>query len=191
MAVKRFFGADGVLVEVEVPDRPLPVVATNLKADHSAHKLFNPTHVDPDTLVVDAAALPDLKPTAGAQAATKFPDPLPGSGEGAGVGQKSGATLRDAWVNDPHKDPGTVQSVQSGPVGSRAAVAPSGDTSDTDRKVGGSTPSPNPVDGEEPDDTWTKAQLAAFLGDDAPADSEKKDVFLAKAKETYALRKLA
>lgn len=188
MAVKRFFGADGVLVEIEIPDGPLPVAATTLKSDTSASALFNPTGVDPNTLPVDAAQVPDLKPTVGAQPVLKFPEPLPGSGEGAGVGQKSGASLRDVWVNDPHKDPGTVDSVQSGDIGSAAAVPASGDT---DRKVGGSTPSPTPDADEEPDETWTKAQLAEYLGEEAPADSEKKEVFLAKAKDAYAVRKLA
>jgi len=136
MAVKRYFGADAVLVEIELPDAPLPV--PNLKGDQSIHKMLNPTNVDPHTLVVDAASVPDLKPTDGAQGITKFPDRIPGSGEGAGVGQKSGLTLRDAWENNPDRVGTTqVDTVQSGAIGS-AVVDGAAFDRDGDGKVGGS-----------------------------------------------------
>lgn len=194
MAVKRFFGADSVLHTVELPDRPFPV--DTLKGDLSVHQLLNPTNVDPDTLPVDAAAFPDLRPTDGAQAMTKFPDRIPGSGEGAGVGQRSGLTLRDAWENNPDRVGTTqVETVQSGEIGERAAVAPPlGPQADVDRTQGGSTTSPEPVAGEKPDDTWTKAQLGEYItanGGEAPAESELKAVFLEKATETYDTKQLA
>lgn len=122
MAVKKFFGADGVLVEIPLPDGP--VLQPYGSGSTSAQDFLNPTGVDPTTLPVDAASVPDLIPTVGGIATPKFPDPLPGTGEGPGVGQRSGSVLRDAWQNNPLKDPGTVDTVQSGPVGSSAAVAP-------------------------------------------------------------------
>lgn len=182
MAVKRTFGADGVLTEVEIPDAPLPGVVFDPQASGIEQFLkdtTNPSGVDLDTLLVDAATLPDLNPTRGAQPLTKFPEPLPGNGEGAGMGQKSGASLRDAWNNNPLKDAGTVETLQSGPVGSAVVGAP-----DTDRKVGGSSPSPQPGKNEQPDETWTKAQLAEFIeskGGTPPADTELKAVFLEAA----------
>lgn len=190
MAVKRFFGADGVLVEVQLPDAPLPVPV--LSGDRSVHQLMNPTNVDPETLVVDAARLPDLKPTDGALPVTKFPDRVPGTGEGAGLGQRSGLTLRDAWENNPDRvGVAPVDSVQSGEIGSAAAVAPS---TDVDRVAGGSTSSPAPAEGEPPDDTWTKAQLGEYItanGGEAPAEAELKAVFLEKAIEVHATKSLS
>lgn len=121
MGVKRYFDGSR-LIEVEVPDQPLPDVL-NVRGrsalDVVAPSAANPSGVDPDQLLVDAASLPDLRPTEGTPATiTKFPDPLPGKGEGAGVGQPSGDGLRDAWANNPARDPGTVETVQSGPIAS-------------------------------------------------------------------------
>lgn len=118
MAVKRYFDGSK-LIETEIPDAPLPSVL-NVRGRSALDVVApeNPTGVNPDNLLVNAAELPDLVPTAGAQPVTKFPDPLPGSGEGPGVGQPSGLTLRDAWANNPAQDPGTVKTLQSGPVGS-------------------------------------------------------------------------
>lgn len=188
MAVKKFFGADGVLVEIELPDQPLPVPVNS--PDHSIHQLLNPTNVDPNTLAIDAARVPDLRPTDGAGPATKFPDRPPGDGQGAGVGQVSGLSLRDVWENNPDRiGKFTVDTVQSGPVGSAAAVAP---TADVDRVVGGSTKSPAPASDEKPDDTWTKAQLHEFIGEGAPPlASTRHEDLLAAALEAYETKQLA
>lgn len=188
MAVKRYFGADGILTEIELPDVPLPV--PSLAGDRSVHQLLNPTHVDPETLLVDAARVPNLRPTDGAMGVTKFPDRPPGSGEGAGVGQRSGLTLRDAWENNPDRiGQAQVESAQSGPIGS-AVLDPLAQV-DADRTVGGSTQSPAPLAGEAPDESWTKAQLAEYIalnGGEAPADTELKAVFLAKATEVHGAK---
>jgi hypothetical protein len=116
MATKAFF--DGVKLTVtELPDAPLPSVLNVRK--NSLDAIINPTGVDPGTLLVDAAELPNLRPTDGALPPTKFPDEPPGNGEGPGIGQPSGSTaLRDPWANNPNRDKGTVESMQSGEIGS-------------------------------------------------------------------------
>lgn len=146
MALKKFF--DGVrLHEVELPDQPLPdVVATN-GGDHPFVSAVNPTGVDPALLTIDAAQVPNLRPTDGAVPSRKFPDPLPGNGEGAGVGQPSGVALRDVWANNPARDPGTVETVQSGDIGEALAphVAQAADVTNSrlqDAWVNGEAPSP-------------------------------------------------
>lgn len=127
MAVKKFFGADGVLHEIELPDVPFTGFGNNVRTPEMLLGIDkdNPTGVDPTLLPVDAAQVDNLIPTPGAYPTPKFPDPLPGSGEGAGIGQKSGSVLRDAWNNNPSRQTETVESVQSGPVGSAAAVSAS------------------------------------------------------------------
>lgn len=119
-ATKKFFGSDGVLHETaDLPDGPFAdAIGVNAPNDNPFVSATNPTGADPELLSVDAAALPNLVPTQGATPPTRFPEPLPGTGEGAGVGQPSGATLRDAWNNNPQKDAGTVETIQSGDVGS-------------------------------------------------------------------------
>lgn len=115
MAVKSFF--DGTkLTTVEIPDLPLPSVLNVRK--NSLDAIINPTGVDPGTLLVDVAELPNLIPTAGALPPTKFAEPIPGNGEGPGIGQPSGNALRDPWSNNPNRDKGQVEVVQSGPIGS-------------------------------------------------------------------------
>jgi hypothetical protein len=120
MATKKFFDGN-VLHEVELPDAVLPDVL-NVRGrdamDVVAPSAVNPTGVNPDNLLVDAAQLDNLRPTDGAVPSRKFPDPLPGTGEGAGMGQPSGAFLRDPWANNPARDPGTVETVQSGEIAS-------------------------------------------------------------------------
>lgn len=115
MATKAFFDGQK-LTQVEIPDMPLPSVLNVRK--NSLDAIINPTGVDPGTLLVDVAELPNLIPTAGALPPTKFPEPVPGNGEGPGIGQPSGAALRDPWANNPNRDKGTVDTVQSGEIGS-------------------------------------------------------------------------
>lgn len=118
MAIKKFFNSDGVLVEVELPDRPVDIPGLKRSGSDDVLAFLNPTNVDPDTLQVDAAALPNLVPTDGAVPSQLIPPPPPGSGEGAGVGQPSGSVLRDPWNNNPNRSTDPVDTVQSGPVGS-------------------------------------------------------------------------
>ena len=185
MATKKFFGADGVLHEVELPDGPtLPPYGSG---SISADDFLNPTGVDPTLLPVDAAAFPDLIPTAGATPTPKFADPLPGSGEGAGVGQKSGSVLRDAWNNNPLKEAGTVDSVQSGNIGSAAAVAPH------DPGFQGATKAELANEGsfEALKATWTnkdavRAYIAENGGEELPATATRDELETA-AKGVYDL----
>lgn len=203
MPIKRFF--DGVsLSEVVLPDPPIP--GTQRANDiHDYITEQNPTGVDPTLLRVDAAALPDLIPTQGAEVPpTRFPEPLAGSGEGPGVGNPS-TNIQDVWANNPGRDYDLVETRQSGEIGSalpesiqtaqRGYDAHADDSNeanaltDPDRKVGGSTASPAPAPGETPDATWTKAQLGTYIvenGGTPPASSETKDVFLSAAQEVAA-----
>ena len=56
---------------------------------------------------------------------------------------------------------------------------------------------PTPASGTEdqgPDDHWTKAQLADYIrdnGGEPPADSERKEAFIAKAQEVFTTKQLA
>ena len=129
MATKKFFNSDGVLIEVDLPAGTLqkPGVET-LPGLRPAGKddvlsFLNPARVDPDVLQVDAAALPNLVPTDGAVPSQLIPNPPPGSGEGAGVGQPSGSVLRDPWNNNPDRSTDPVDTLQSGPVGSALSDA--------------------------------------------------------------------
>lgn len=122
MALKKYF--DGVkMTEVELPDTQRQLGVLDIPGLRSAGKddvmaFLNPTGVDPDTLQVDAAALPNLVPTDGATGSQLIPPPPPGSGEGAGLGQPSGSVLRDPWANNPARGTEPVDTLQSGPVGS-------------------------------------------------------------------------
>lgn len=173
MAVKRFFGADGVLHEVEVPDGPVFVAAAQGGSSQSLESFLsaqNPTGVDPTILPIDAAQVPDLRPTDGAGPLTKFPDPIPGTGEGAGVGQRSGQSLRDVWQNNQDRvGVAAVDTVQSGPIGSAAAVSP--------RFVGVDEPRPLSPNGERVTDPGfgpasSNDTIAGSAGEDRvdPAD---------------------
>lgn len=115
MGTKAFFDGN-VLTVVELPDRPLPSVLGATPGENFTPA--NPLGLDPATLRVDAAQLDNLRPTDGALPPTKFPERLPGKGEGAGVGQPSGSAFRDVWENNPNRELGLVDTVQSGEVGS-------------------------------------------------------------------------
>lgn len=203
MPIKRFF--DGVsLSEVVLPDQPIPGTQRANDA-HAFISAQNPTGVDPTLLRVDAAVLPDLIPTDGAEVhPTKFPEPLASSGEGPGVGSPT-TNVQDVWANNPGREYDLVETRQSGEIGSAlpesiqtaergydANADASNDANtliDPDRKVGGSTASPAPAPGETPDATWTKAQLGTYIvenGGTPPASSETKDVFLSAAQEVAA-----
>lgn len=189
MAVKRFF--DGVsLTEIEIPDGPMPVF-TNTSTVHDLITPQNPTGVDPTLLAVDAAQVPDLVPTAGAQPVLKFPEPLPGDGSGAGIGQPSGSVLRDPWANNPNANVQPVDTVQSGEIGSalpeQIQAAPRSGFTDPD--VAASTTAQTSTSASAPDASWTKAQLGTYIvenGGTPPASSENKDAFLAAAQEVSA-----
>lgn len=179
MATKKYFSADGVLTEVELPDAPLPDVL-NVRGrdalDVVAPSATNPMGVDPANLVVDAAALPNLVPTAGAVPSQKFPDPLPGKGEGAGVGTPSGAALRDPWQNNPARDGETVDTVQSGEVGSALTPAEKASASFTNQRLaeaqGNNLPSVDEF--ETLANGWkNKGEIRAWIKDNAPADTEE------------------
>jgi len=249
MALKHYFNGVSLLT-VEVPDAPLPsVLAQN--SDHLAP--LNPQGADPALLPVDVANLPDLRPTDGAVPTGKFHEPLPGSGEGPGVGQKSGAALRDVWANNPNRTV-AVETLQSGPIGSalvgrEAAAAavtqaklqdawtadrptaedrraadharrygieqPVGQVGTVhapvpeaevvratdDREIGGegggSEQTPGPAATEGPDESWTKAQLAAYIGEnvenpsEVPESTELKAVFIEKAQAIHNAKSLA
>lgn len=154
MATKAFFDGQR-LITVELPDRPLPDVIGATPGENFTPG--NPLGLDPETLVVNAAELDNLKPTDGALPPTKFPEPLPGSGEGAGVGQKSGAALRDVWQNNPLKDAGTVDSVQSGPVASALSPQVAAAAAVTERKL---------------QDAWTADRPAAVDAERARRDAD-------------------
>lgn len=188
MAVKKYFDGN-VLREVELPNRRLPgVLAVN--NDHLSP--LNPTGADPALLPVDVSELPDLKPTAGAHPSRKFPEPLPGSGEGAGVGQPSGRAIADPWANNPLRDPGTAENLQRGPIGSKVGAQEADATSASQEGTQGG--SGDTTDTREPDDHWTKAELGDYIeanGGERPADSEQKEVFIAKAQEVHSTKQLA
>lgn len=152
MAVKKFFDGNS-LTEIELPDQPIPNYG-HVVGENSLITADNPMGVDPTLLKVDAAQVNNLRPTQGASPTPKFPDPLPGNGEGAGVGQKSGSVLRDAWANNQNRDTEIVESVQSGPVGSLVPQA-----TDAARPI--SPQAPEPV--RTPDDNWTKDELIAYI----------------------------
>jgi hypothetical protein len=107
MATKKFFDGEK-LHEVELPDIPLPDVLNVRGRDALDALAINPTGVDVTTLPVDVTAMDNLRPTDGAVPSQKFPDPLPGNGEGPGIGQPSGLAMRDPWQNNPNRDNGTT-----------------------------------------------------------------------------------
>lgn len=200
MATKRFFGTDGVLVEIELPEGNAPFGAT--VGDTSIHALLNPLGIDPDTLVVDAAAVPDLKPTAGALPITKFPEPIPGSGEGAGVGQPSGVTLRDVWNNNPNRVVDQVETVQSGEIGSGAATGPRTEARNADLAAGETRPgvqasadsAATAPDFGDREAFPNKEALSTYItenGGEAPHAAATREELETAAREAYDAKQLA
>lgn len=190
MAVKRFF-ADGVLTEVELPERPVPNFTNDGHAVHNALiSPQNPAGVDPTLLPVNAAELDNLKPTVGASAVTpKFAEPLPGSGEGPGVGQRSTTTgvFSDPWNNNPHKEPSEIETLQSGDVGSALTPDVARAAAVTNAKLAAGGEAAQVATDTAPDfDKMTKPQLQAWIGNQQhdPVDGNKPDL-VAQAKAIH------